>query len=120
MPHSGNLPTASKGARRAQGLAATAVCGLLLLLAAACDFTPAPTATPVSQNTPPPATAGAAATDTPAAQGTPPTSTPVPTDTPTATETSTSTPSPTETEVPIPAFTWNEVGLAKAYLRDMA
>ena len=105
-----------RGLRAARTLATTAACGLLVVLASACDFSPTPT--PIVQNTPSPATA--AATDTAVPEVTPPTSTPVPTDTTTPTETTTPTPSPTETDVPIPSFTWNEVGLAKTYLRDMA
>src|SRR6478735_9230055 len=111
MPH---FVTLLRGPRAVRTFAATAACGLLVVLASACDFSPTPT--PIAQNTPPPATA----TETAVPEITPPTSTPVPTDTPTPTETTTPTPSPTETEVPIPSFTWNEVGLGKTYLRDMA
>ena len=110
-----------KALRANRPLAVTTACALLIvlaILAAACDFGPTPT--PVTQNTPPPATSVPAATETVLPAVASPTATSVPSDTPTQTETATPTPSPTETEVPIPAFTWKEVGLAKTYLRDMA
>src|SRR6266567_3788157 len=115
MPHFVNLSGVWRATRP---LAATIPCALLVMLGSACDFASLPT--PVTQNTPPPATGQAVATDTTIPVITPPTATPAPSNTPTETETATPTPSPTETEVPIPSFTWKEVGLAKNYLRDMA
>jgi photosystem II stability/assembly factor-like uncharacterized protein len=116
MPHFANLSMVTRAIRP---LAVTATCTMLVMLASACGVEP--TATPIAQNTPPPATlAAATATTEPATTNTPTaipsTNTPVPTATPSGTPT----PSPTSTDVPIPSFAWKEVGLAKTYLRDMA